>query len=230
MIDTQTTVGRLVAERPELTRTFERLGIDYCCGGRKPLAEAVLEKGLDLDEVIGRLEEALKPRDGADRKWLEEPLADLTRHIENEHHGYLRRELPRLVFLSDKVARVHGDHHPELLDLRRVVEEFAHELMDHMHKEEVVLFPAIRARDESGVAEGLGSLTGPIRAMELDHDVAGAGLAEMRRLTDGYQPPLDACGSYKALFHGLMELEEDMHRHVHLENNVLFERVISNGW
>jgi len=229
LIDAQTPVGHLVAERPELTRVLERLGIDYCCGGRKPLAQACQEKSLEVAEVVARLEDALAGSGSScEQRWLEKSLTELTRHIEAEHHGYLRRELPRVQALADKVARVHGEGRPDLVTLSRVVQEFSWELDSHMQKEEQILFPMIRQLEGGGAgpAMGCGSVAGPIRQMELEHDGAGEALAEMRRLTGDFQPPMEACGTWRALYHALAELEADMHRHVHEENNILFPRAL----
>lgn len=227
LLNPETTVGRIVAERPESSRLFESLGIDYCCGGKKPLAKACQEKNLDVAEVVSKLEAALAAANsGCDQRWLEKPLTDLIAHILEEHHGFLRREVPRLQFLAEKVARVHGPNHPDLVRLHQVVEVFAAEINAHMPKEEMILFPRI-TEAEAGEAAGTGcGLAGPIRQMEHEHDGAGDCLAEMRQLTNGFQPPMDACNTWRALYAGLADLESDMHRHVHEENNILFPRAL----
>lgn len=228
LLNPETTVGQIVAERPQASRLFESLGIDYCCGGRKPLSQACLEKGLEFAEVTSRLEAALAGTDsGCHRRWLERPLSELMDHILDEHHGYLRQEVPRLRMLAEKVARVHGPNHPYLVRVHEVVEEFAFDILSHMPKEENILFPRIRAAETGGTAALGCGLAGPIRQMEHEHDGAGQNLAELRELTSGFKPPMDACNTWRALYAGLADLEQDMHHHVHEENNVLFVRALA---
>jgi regulator of cell morphogenesis and NO signaling len=216
------TVGELVAERPARSRVFEELGIDYCCGGKLSLAEACARKGLDPGEVSRRLASAESVEPEAD--WRAAPLVALCDHIVSTHHAFLRRELPRLRGLLTKLARVHGDRHPELRDVLAVFGPFADELTAHMTKEEQVLFP-LSARLETGAVPRTPFVLQPIAVMEAEHDAAGRALAEMRRLTGGYAVPADGCGTYRAALSGLAGLEEDMHKHVHKENSILFPRV-----
>ena len=233
LLNPETTVGQIVAERPQASRLFESLGIDYCCGGRKPLSQACLEKGLEFAEVTSRLEAALAGTDsGCHRRWLERPLSELMDHILDEHHGYLRQEVPRLRMLAEKVARVHGDGRPHLVRLHQVVVGLRAELEGHLEKEERILFPAIRGCESrgAGMPQGPGVLGGPIHCMESEHDDAGAALAEIRTLTGDLQAPDEACGTWRALYQALAELEQDLHLHVHEENNILFERVRAAGW
>lgn len=223
-IQTTTHVADLVLEHPSRARVFERFGIDYCCGGKTPLERACAERGIDLAAVVAALEDP--PAEGPDDvDWTAASLASLCDHIVQAHHGYLRDELPPLRALADKVARVHGEAHPELLDVRTTFHAVADELEQHMLKEEHVLFPACVAL-EQGTAGGFpfGSVENPIRMMVHEHDEVAAGLAHLRSLTGGYTVPLDACNSYRALFDRLATLEADTHRHVHEENNVLFPR------
>jgi regulator of cell morphogenesis and NO signaling len=215
------TVGELVAERPARSRIFEELGIDYCCGGKLSLAEACARKGLDPDEVSRRL--AATEVAESETDWRAAPLAALADHIVSTHHAFLRRELPRLRGLLAKLARVHGDRHPELRDALAVFGPFADELTEHMMKEERVLFPLITGL-ESGRVPRTPFVLQPIAVMEAEHDDAGRALAEMRRLTGGYALPADGCGTYRAAMAGLAELEADMHEHVHKENSILFPR------
>jgi regulator of cell morphogenesis and NO signaling len=222
-----TPVGRLVAERPCRARVFERLGIDYCCGGKKPLGEACAGLGLDPAVVLRELErtDAQDLVEG-ELDWSTATLTDLVDHIEAVHHAYLREALPRLTSLVEKVAGIHGGHHPELSKLRWVFLGFRDEIEAHMTKEEHVLFPMCRALEVASVPPRFhcGTIRNPIRAMELEHDDAGSALAAMRTLTHGFTPPPDACNTFRAMLHGLAELEADMHLHVHEENNILFPR------
>ncbi len=224
------TVGQLVAERPERGRIFERLGIDYCCGGRKSLAAACAERGLDLSMVRSQLADAdAAPREGGEPDWTTATLTSLADHIQAVHHGFMARELPRVGALVRKVAGVHSGSHPELTRLQEVFAEFSRELLAHMSTEETSLFPWIRAL-ESGATQNpapAGPLDEPVRRMMREHDDAGLALAKMRELTHGYVPPNNACGSYRVMLSGLADIEADMHLHVHKENNILFPRALA---
>ena len=215
------TVGGLVAERPGRARVFEEFGIDYCCGGRRTLREACERRGVSLDTVLRRLAAADAERP-CEIDWTGAPLATLCDHIIETHHAFLRHELPRVGQLLAKVVGVHGDRHPELYRVLSVFEPFARDLDQHMAKEERVLFPLVK-RLAAGDAVGMNPLA-PIRVMEAEHDQAGAAMAEMRRLTDDFRPPAGACASYRAALAGLHAIEQDLHRHVHKENNILFPR------
>lgn len=230
---TSQTVGALVVEKPHLARVFERLGIDYCCGGRQTLDEACSRAGVDADQLARLLDEAEASAAGQDRDeedWAAAPLARLTRHIVERHHVYLRAELPRLAQLISKVVAAHGDKHPELAEVARTFDALHAELASHMMKEERVLFPIVETMEqaaESGQplpAFHCGSVDNPIAVMEDEHQHAGDALARMRALTSGYTAPEDACPTYHALLGGLSQLESDLHLHIHKENNILFPR------
>ncbi len=225
-VDPEATVGQLVAEQPARSRVFERLGIDYCCGGKRPLSAACAAKELELEAVKRELESIDRVTPAPQTDWTEATLTELADHIQQTHHDYLREALPRLTHLTQKVASAHGDKDPRLVDLAEVFAEFRLELEAHMAKEELVLFPLCRTLD--GATERpvfhCGSVHNPIRVMVLEHDDAGAALERMRSLTDGYTPPAHACNTYRAMLQALEELEADMHQHVHKENNILFPR------
>ncbi|MCC6428284.1 MAG: iron-sulfur cluster repair di-iron protein [Phycisphaerales bacterium] len=224
------TVGQLVAQRPARARVFERLGIDYCCGGRKTLAAVCAQRGLEVSLVQSQLDAIdAEPHEGGEPDWTTAPLSTLADHIQSVHHGFLNRELPRLGALVRKVATVHGDVHPDLRRLNDVFADFSQELRAHMAKEESVLFPRIRALESGSPQDPSSScpLEAPVRRMMQEHDDAGIALAAMRDLTHGYVPPEDACGSYRVMLSGLQELETDMHTHVHKENNILFPRALA---
>lgn len=214
------TVGELVAEMPGRAAAFEKLGIDYCCGGKRSLDEACEEKGLDPVRVLLELlnSDAQAATRSGERDWRAAPLAELCNHIVDVHHGFLRTALPRISQLARKVSLVHGEHHPELLPLRDVFELFRAHLEEHMKEEEERLFPECMA--------GRGS-PASIHEREQEHEEAGQALSQMRKLSNDYSPPPEACGSYRALFAALAELESDMHRHVHKENNILFPRALA---
>jgi len=213
------TVGELVAERPSRSRVFQKHGIDFCCQGGRTLAEACQRKVVDPSLVVSELEAESHDEVEASNP-AELPPTELIEHIVSKHHGYLRDELPRLHTMAQRVAQVHGPHTPSLVQVHLIYEEMMVELTHHMMKEEEVLFPAIRAMASGGSA-GI-PLDGAIATMLAEHDEAGAALAKMRELTNGFTPPPEACNTYRALFAGLAELEEDLHRHIHLENSVLF--------
>lgn len=222
------TVGAIVARRPALSRVFESAGIDYCCGGKKSIEEACLKKGIDPAEFVNSLEVAEQSGDEhADVDAAAMSLTDLADHIEQTHHGYLKSELPRLDAMTKKVAAVHGGEDPRLEEIRQCFVGFANELSMHMQKEERILFPMVRAIDAgSASAFHCGSISNPIRQMEHEHDESGSALARMRELSDGFQPPDWACNTYRAMLDALTHLEQDLHLHIHKENNVLFPRAI----
>lgn len=214
------TVGELVAERPGRSRIFQAANIDFCCQGSRTLREACQHKGIAAEPLVEQLEAELADKQAPAQNPAELPPQELITHIVTTHHGYLRRELPRLHTMCERVAHVHGGHTPSLVEVFEVFRGMEDELNTHIMKEEQILFPAITAlsRNESIPM----SLDGPISCMMHEHEDAGAALARMRELTRGFQPPADACNTYRALFAGLAELEEDLHRHIHLENSVLF--------
>ena len=219
-------VGAWVAEHPSTARLFERLGIDYCCGGKRPLADACRTRGLLPQDVIAELQTTLDATSDEGRNWNEVSLSDLCDHIEQTHHAYLKEELPRLTAIVAKVVNAHGDRHPELAHLQQAFLALRAELEPHMQKEERVLFPAIRRLERSPVPPQFpfGSVAGPIHVMEEEHDHAGACLAAIRELTEDFRIPEGACNTYRVMLDSLRELEADMHQHVHKENNILFPR------
>jgi regulator of cell morphogenesis and NO signaling len=220
------TLGELVAERPARARVLERLGIDYCCHGHRSLGEAAVEAGLDPAAVVTELDEVVDAS-GADVDRLE-PVA-LVAHILDTHHRYLHEELPLLVALAEKVRDVHGSRHPELARVAELVTEIRDDLEPHLAKEEQVLFPAIQEWADGQRSFPFGTLSNPVRMLMLEHDRAGELLEALRAETGGYQAPADGCASYVSLYERLAHLELDTHRHVHLENNVLFPAVTPDG-
>jgi regulator of cell morphogenesis and NO signaling len=220
-------VGHLVAENPSLAPYFDRLGIDYCCGGRNPLASACQARGLDVDEVLSELKD-IEPTDAGlcQVDWLHATMSDLVDHIEVTHHDYLRRTLPRLAEMADRVVEAHWERHLELIDLRDIFTHLRHDLESHMEAEERIVFPALRRLD-TAMATGdyeCSAEQEAIAMMESEHDESGAALARMRALTDGFAPPEDACPTYRAFLAGLAEMDADLRRHVHMENHMLFPR------
>lgn len=222
----ETLVADVVLAEPAASSVFERLGIDFCCRGRVPLAQACEARGVALADVLAELERAPRSAGASDVDRMDVPA--LAAHIVDAHHAYLRAELPELDALSAKVARVHGATHPELADARATFLTVAADLLQHMDEEEGDVFPACVALAE-GDGTRAGSVAEAVERMETDHDGVARGLERLRDLLDGYAAPPDACGSYRALLDRLDALEKDVHLHVHKENNVLFPRALAAG-
>lgn len=223
-----TTVGQLVTERPSRARVFEKFGIDYCCGGKKPLAEACDEKQLAIHAVLTELAAADQQRGAEERDWSKASLSELADAIERTHHAYLKTELPRLDFITAKVAAAHGANHPEMITVRQIFVNFKAELESHMAKEEQILFPLCRQFEDSNepFAMHCGTVANPIRVMVAEHEDAGEALEQFRKLTNGYTAPPDACNTLRAMLDALQQLELDMHQHVHKENSILFPKAL----
>jgi regulator of cell morphogenesis and NO signaling len=231
------TVGEIAAENPQTTREFEQLGIDYCCGGSRSLAEACAQASISVDEVMDRLEKSAAAREqaGSAENWFGRPLSDLVSHINAKHHSLVRQECPRIEALVAKVVGVHGKNHPELQEIQQVFAVLATELSVHLMKEEQILFPYLIRLEESFVAGEpappamFGTVMNPVRMMMHEHDTAGDALRSLRSLTGNYEAPEDACISYRTLYRALQEFEADLHQHIHLENNILFPRAVEMG-
>jgi regulator of cell morphogenesis and NO signaling len=224
-ITEQTTISEIAGALPSSVRVFQRHGIDFCCGGKRPIGAVCAEKGLSFPVLAQEIQSSVADSGEADRDRSQEPLADLIAHIVTRYHDRLRDELPVLETLAAKVARVHGGKAPHLARVETIVTELSADLHSHMQKEEVVLFPTIAAI-EAKVRPAM-PISAPIAVMEHEHDHAGQLLAELRRITRGYDLPDWACTTFRALYGGLAAVEADMHVHVHLENNILFPRALA---
>lgn len=228
------TVRQLATEIPNATRVFEKLGIDYCCGGGKSLEAACAQAKIPITDVLRTLEEGSVPGEGAViPDFSQASLSELVSYIVSRHHGYVKQEIPRLEKLLSKVVSVHGRNHAELIAIQKVFVALAAELTSHMMKEEMVLFPYITQMEQALEAgkkaprAPFGTVGNPVHMMELEHDDAGNALKELSSLTSNYTPPQDACFSYNTLFAALKEFETDLHQHIHLENNILFPRAVA---
>jgi regulator of cell morphogenesis and NO signaling len=221
-IHSDTPVGQIATEHPLATRVFARHGIDFCCGGGKPIAEVCDAKGLDPISVLEEIELELTGSETELERWDEAELDALIDHILVTYHRPLGEELPRLEFMARKVFRVHGERQPEMLGgILSTLLALKAELESHMSKEEQVLFPMIR--------QGQGARTAaPVSVMEHEHESAGAALERLRELTGGYEVPEGACNTWRALWYGLADLETSLHQHIHLENNILFPRALAS--
>lgn len=217
-------VGELVAEHPSLSRVFQSYGLDFCCQGSRTLRQVCIRKGLDLDEVVAAIEVALQdPAPTAFNATELEP-ANLVKYIVETHHAYLKQELPRLYAMSERVARVHGGHSPTLIELFQTFSVFAEQISHYTENEETVVFPIVlKALDET---DKVGEAKNAIDSIRSNYTFAGEALKQFRSLTGNYQPPPEACNTYRALFAGLAELDEDLQRHIHLETSVLFSAVV----
>ena len=231
-INSTKTVGALAAELPGATRIFEKLGIDYCCGGERPLNQACSSAGVTEESVMTLLNclQGLGFDDGGAKDWQTTPLSELTRYIVNKHHTFVRAELLRLKELLAKVCSKHSTHHPELLQIRDILFRLQADLTDHMLKEERILFPYIE-KLETAVGHGeqapkpaFGTVRNPVRMMIQEHEEAGQALRSLREVSSNYQVPGDGCISFRTLYQALEEFEKDLHQHIHLENNILFPR------
>jgi len=233
MIATTQTVREIPLEQPSAIRVLEQFGIDYCCGGRKPLAEACAAGNLEIDSVLAVLEEAEKKPGIEVENWAGKSLERLSSHIVAKHHAYVKRELPRLAQLAQKVVNRHGSTRPELSVIAATLTQLDEELTHHLAKEEAVLFPYIAGLERS-VSIGtpkprrcFGTIANPIAMMTQEHDAAGALIAEIRHLSGNFTTPEDACPTFHAFYDGLREFEQDLHQHIHLENNILFPLAIA---
>jgi regulator of cell morphogenesis and NO signaling len=223
------TVGNIVAARPILAGLFEHVGIDYCCGGKQTLTQACVAQGLDA-VTFARLLEAMAKLTltGTVIDVSGMSLTALADHIEQTHHRYLKGELPALVEKAERVAKKHSWRDPRLLPVAATMQALAVDMHQHMEKEEFILFPLVRELERSGATSGhCGSIANPIRQMEREHDGAGAAVARLRELTNGFVPDGDACNTHRAMLAGFAQLESDLHQHVHKENNVLFLRALA---
>lgn len=222
------TVGMIVRDRPFLSRLFEQAKVDYCCGGQKTLEEACQLVGIDPQHFLAQLEAHLQSEAETGVNVANLSLTELADQIEQTHHAYLHTELPRLEKMVAKVTNVHGDKEPRLHQIKQVFLALSEELSAHLRKEEQVLFPMIRQLEASETLPMFhcGTIANPLRQMEFEHEEAGVALRQLRELTDDYTPPNWACNTYRTLLDAFAYLEQDLHQHIHKENNVLFPRAL----
>src|SRR5690554_1935538 len=220
------TVGEIAAKDIRKADAFKKLGIDFCCGGRKTVSEALAEAGISREQYEAELEKvANRQIGGVAHNFDSWGLGFLSDYIFNVHHQYIRENGPILEQLAEKVAHRHGGQHPELNDMLAVVQNLMAELYSHIQKEEQILFPLIKQFEQQGAKPQMG-VDGPIARMEAEHEDAGNELRTLRKLTSDYTLPIGACNSYTYLFQKLEEFESDLFQHIHLENNILFPKAI----
>ncbi|MBL0313484.1 MAG: iron-sulfur cluster repair di-iron protein [Holophagaceae bacterium] len=216
------TVGELVAEQPSRSRIFEKVGIDYCCKGNVALGVACEAKGVAVEPILAALKTQPAVTEDGDITALYKSADDLVDYIVNKHHAYMRECLPRLAFMTEKVAGVHGHEDKRLGQLHQAFMQFKAETDGHLDKEEVMLFPFIKMLAKGQRPPFPPTVMMPIRRMLEEHLDHGRNLEHFRELTDDYVPPPQACNTYLAMLQGLEEMEGDLHRHIHLENTVLY--------
>ena len=223
------TVGEIVRDRPSLSQLFEQAKVDYCCGGKKTLDEACRNQGIDPQTFLAQLEAIANTNTEIEMNVATLSLAKLADHIEQTHHAYLHTELPHLGKMVAKVAAVHGEKEPRLHQIKDIFLAVSQELETHLQKEEEILFPMIRQLESSAAVPSFhcGMIANPVHQMEFEHDEAGVALGQLRQLTDNYTAPEWACNTYRAMLDSLLNFEQDMHQHIHKENNVLFPKAIA---
>lgn len=223
-----TRLGQIATAFPASMRIFEAHGLDYCCGGQRELGEASAAAGVAPGKVLEEIQQLRSISLEAPKDWSKGSLTELVEYLVATHHVFTRTELARLAPLMDKVARVHGENHPELNAIRLFFIELSNDLGPHLMKEEQVLFPYMLDLDAGKTsASCFGTVANPIRAMLGEHDQVGELLHRIRDLSRDFALPAEACGSYQSLFMGLADLEADLHQHIHLENNVLFPKAVA---
>jgi regulator of cell morphogenesis and NO signaling len=219
-------LGELVTDDFRVAEVFKNAGIDFCCGGKKTLEQACREKNINLksiEEEIRAIGEAPALSNVNFKDWEPGFLAD---YIVNTHHKFVLKTLPELVYYTKKIASVHGHHHPELIEIAKVFEEISKELKQHLQKEEEVLFPAIRSAVFSSTPELRSLISSEILRMSSEHELAGGAMDKINEITRGYKVPEDGCNSYQVAFQMLRQFEDDLHIHVHLENNILYPKAL----
>ena len=232
MIDTtNSTIRDIVADDFRTAAVFQKYGIDFCCGGNRPVADACQERGVETRLVLDEVH-AVTAGPGDTPRFNAWSLDFLVDYIVSNHHAYVRSAIETISTHAAKVASVHGERHPEVVEIAARFQEVASEMAQHMTKEERMLFPAIvslAAAEKSGneaPALPFGTVANPIRMMEREHQSAGDTMAAIRTLSHGYEPPADACTTFRVTYQELRAFEEDLHRHVHLENNILFPKAL----
>lgn len=232
-ITKETIIGELVAQDYRTAAVFKKNEIDFCCNGNRSIEDACNRKSISTDYLLNDLTAVLeqKSNTGIDfNTWSLDLLAD---YIEKKHHRYVETKIQEILPYLNKIVRVHGDRHPELIEVEQLFKASAGELTTHMKKEELILFPAIRKmvqtqqRSTGPTQAPFGSVQNPIKAMMLEHDTEGERFRQISALTNEYTPPEDACNTYRVTFALLKEFEEDLHLHIHLENNILFPKSIT---
>lgn len=231
-ISANSTVGEIAVALPESTRVFERFKIDYCCGGGQMLSDACASVGVNTDQLLEMLKDSSRPQESPALDLQNATLTELISYILDKHHVYTKNEIERLDPLAAKVVSAHGANHSELLTVRDLTQQLFADLKPHMFKEEQILFPFVieleqaRLQNRPAPLAPFGIVNNPIRMMMMEHDTAGDILRELRTVSSDYKLPADACISYKTFYEALEAFEQDLHQHIHLENNLLFPKAV----
>ena len=232
VINSESIIGKIVAENYKAASVFKSYNIDFCCNGNRSIAAASKEKNIDENLILQQLSEVLDKKGDSEidfKSWSIDLLAD---YIEKKHHRYVRAKTAEITPYLAKIADVHGDRHPELYEIKELFAQSAADLSAHMIKEENILFPLIRemvekkARGEKLTRPPFGSIENPIKAMQIEHDNEGVRFRRISELSNNYETPQDGCNTYRVTLNLLKEFEDDLHRHIHLENNILFPAAI----
>lgn len=230
-ITKDTIIGALVAQDYRTASVFKNSKIDFCCNGNRTIEDACIQNDLDSETLITQLKAVANQTQDSGIDYNAWPLDLLADYVEKKHHRYVETKIQEITPFLEKVVRVHGDRHPELAEVEQLFKASAGELTQHMKKEEMILFPFIRKMVEAkntgtAVQASFGTVQNPIRMMMHEHEGEGERFRKIAALTDNYTPPADACNTYKVTFALIKEFEEDLHLHIHLENNILFPKSI----
>ncbi|MGG3955791.1 iron-sulfur cluster repair di-iron protein [Bhargavaea massiliensis] len=230
IFNAQSTVGEIVAMFPKASDLFKAYKIDFCCGGNRSLSEVLAEKQLDIETILSELQSMYeKSLEKVEKNWMEASYTNLIEHIVQKHHHFLMEELPQLSPYVTKVARVHGPTQPHLVEVHKLFNELKTELEQHLMKEETKAFPLIIQFEQYPTKENEQAMREVIEELVTEHDTAGDIIKEIRKITNDFTPPFDACGTYRLVYNRLEALEEDLFTHIHLENNILFPRILANA-
>ena len=225
-------IGELVARDYRTASVFKKYSIDFCCQGNRTIEEACEKKNIDTKKVLEDLVAMMEAKSESTTDYQSWPLDLLADYIEKKHHRYVQEKTLEIQPYLDKICKVHGERHPELLEIKEEFNASAGELAAHMKKEEMILFPFIRKMTKAKLentkvdAAHFGTVKNPIQMMMNEHTVEGNRFRKIEELSNNYTPPLDACNTYRVSFALLKEFEQDLHLHIHLENNILFPRAI----
>ncbi|MBF6608713.1 MAG: iron-sulfur cluster repair di-iron protein [Flavobacterium sp.] len=233
VVDTKITIGEIVAEDFRTAAVFSKYGIDFCCKGNRTLEEVCEKKNVSVNTLTEELTRAASDLSGNGTDYQSWPSDLLIDYIEKKHHRYVEEKSPVLIQYLNKLCKVHGERHPELFTIHDLFYESAGELAAHMKKEELMLFPFIKKMIKAKAGNlplenpHFGTVENPVAMMKDEHTTEGERFEEIAKLTDNYTPPADACSTYRVTFAMLQEFEQDLHTHIHLENNILFPRAIA---
>jgi len=220
------TIGEIVAQDYRAASIFKEAGIDFCCGGKKNIDETCLAKGIDKHELIKKLEKLVSTPNTTTHNFNDWDLGFLCDYIINTHHKYVLKSLPEIAHYTEKIAEVHGDRHPELNEVYVLFSEINRELLQHLKNEEEVLFPAIKSAVKTPSPQLRKIIESEIVRMDREHEFAGGAMDKINELTKQYFVPVDSCNTYQVTFILLQQFEDDLHTHVHLENNILYLKAL----